>query len=303
MQQENLKNKIQEKQIHKAFFQNYENPITENNFSSIWLHKGINSPQEEGMYTFLQDRNFFLGQESKKKCPHCGKAIRTVDHLATNCGKLLPFDYTQRHNEVLKCIHLNLCRQFNFTDNHKLRLHKITKKIENCYASIITDMPIATDIQVQANRPDIIVYDKIKKEITIIEVGVTSQQNLQTTEITKKRKYDLLAKELNQLENMPVKIVPFVITWDGVVTKYNKDYRETLKITDKMLAYIQTVVLKKTLETISSEYRQNRSYQPSKKQEEEKELVERLYEVCLQFAQQEEIVEADRLEENVSCGS
>ncbi|KAF7684174.1 hypothetical protein TCON_0635 [Astathelohania contejeani] len=45
--------------------------------------------------------------------------------------------------------------------------------------------------------------------------------------------------------------------WDGVVTKYHRNYLKELNITPTIEAYIQSTVLKKTLETISLEYRRN----------------------------------------------
>ena len=51
------------------------------------------------------------------------------------------------------------------------------------------------DVKIELNKSDIGVFDKVKKEITIIEVGITSQECLQTVELEKRRKYDLLANE------------------------------------------------------------------------------------------------------------
>ena len=45
------------------------------------------------------------------------------------------------------------------------------------------------------------------------------------------------------------------MTWDGIVTSYHKKYRDELEITDNIQAYIQSRVLKKTLESISFEQR------------------------------------------------
>ena len=45
------------------------------------------------------------------------------------------------------------------------------------------------------------------------------------------------------------------MTWDGIVTKYHKRYLKKLGVTPQIEAYIQTVVLKKTTETISFEKR------------------------------------------------
>ncbi|KAI4293355.1 hypothetical protein PAPHI01_2629, partial [Pancytospora philotis] len=42
---------------------------------------------------------------------------------------------------------------------------------------------------IQANRPDILVHDKKRKEIILIEVGITGQDRLHTVETEKARKY------------------------------------------------------------------------------------------------------------------
>ncbi|KAF9764597.1 hypothetical protein NGRA_0424 [Nosema granulosis] len=51
------------------------------------------------------------------------------------------------------------------------------------------------------------------------------------------------------------KIVPYVMTWDGVVTAYHKKHIQELGIQPTLEAYIQSIVLKKTLESISLERR------------------------------------------------
>ncbi|KAF7679666.1 hypothetical protein TCON_2529, partial [Astathelohania contejeani] len=69
--------------------------------------------------------------------------------------------------------------------------------------------------------------------------------------------YDLLANELGLLYKAKTKIIPYVMTWDGVVTKYHRNYLKELNMTSKIEACIQSTVLKKTLETISLEYRRS----------------------------------------------
>ncbi|KAF7684416.1 hypothetical protein TCON_0391, partial [Astathelohania contejeani] len=85
--------------------------------------------------------------------------------------------------------------------------------------------------------------------------GITSQDNLQQVEVEKKRKYDLLANELGILYKAKTKIIPYVLTLEGVMTKYHRSYLKELGITPQIEAYIQSTVLKKTLETISLEHR------------------------------------------------
>ena len=53
------------------------------------------------------------------------------------------------------------------------------------------------------------------------------------------------------------KFVPFVITWDGVVTIHHKRYMRELGILINVEAYIQSRLLKKTIESISFDRRRN----------------------------------------------
>ncbi|KAF7682525.1 hypothetical protein TCON_2250 [Astathelohania contejeani] len=83
-----------------------------------------------------------------------------------------------------------------------------------------------------------------------VEVNITSQDILQIVEAEKKRKYELLANELGLLYKAKTKIILYVMTWGGVVTKYHRNYLKELNITPTIEAYIQSTVLKKMLETI-----------------------------------------------------
>ncbi|KAF9764103.1 hypothetical protein NGRA_0832 [Nosema granulosis] len=125
--------------------------------------------------------------------------------------------------------------------------------MSNDNAEIRVDTRISTDIKVRHNKPDIFVLDKKRKEILLVEVGITNQDLLTVVENEKLRKYDLLANELGLMYKSKTKIVPYVMTWDGVVTAYHKKHIQELGIQPTLEAYIQSIVLKKTLESISLE--------------------------------------------------
>ena len=210
-------------------------------------------PRDEGAYCSLQDRNIFFGE--KVQCPHCRQVAKTIDHLATKCDRMLGHDYTRRHNEVVKCIHLNLCNKYGLKSSKKLRSHSVQEVVANENVEIRVDTRIKTDIKIQHDRPDIFVMDKKKKEITLIEIGITNLDLLTRVENEKTRKYDLVANELGLSYKCRVKIIPYVMTWDGVVTKYHKKHSNEIGLQPKVEAYIQSVVLKKTLESVSFERR------------------------------------------------
>ncbi|KAF9762716.1 hypothetical protein NGRA_1800 [Nosema granulosis] len=85
----------------------------------------------------------------------------------------------------------------------------------------------------------------------IIKTLITSLDNLQTVELEKARKYDLLAIEVGLMYKCKVWIIPYVMTWDGCVTTYNRKYVRSLNLSASTETYIQSRVLKKTLESIS----------------------------------------------------
>ena len=250
-----LNNEISKKNLHEKLFKSKHNPMIEIENSSNWLKHGNIKPQEEGSLCNLQDRNMFLDVTSK--CQHCNEAFKTVDHLATRCDRMLSHDYTRRHNEVVKCLHLLLCIKYGIKTSKKLRTHSVQVTIYKEFAEIRVDTRIKTDIKINNNRPDIFVYDRKRMEIVLIEVGITNQDLLQIVEVEKKRKYDLLANELSLLYKCKSRIIPYVMTWDGLVTKYHKMYMTELEVTNNIEAYIQSKVLKKTLESISFEYRRD----------------------------------------------
>ncbi|KAI4292354.1 hypothetical protein PAPHI01_1628 [Pancytospora philotis] len=57
-------------------------------------------------------------------------------------------------------------------------------------------MRVRTGIMIDANRPDLLVHDKKRCEIILIEVGIASQDRLVTVETEKTRKYGVLANKL-----------------------------------------------------------------------------------------------------------
>ena len=69
------------------------------------------------------------------------------------------------------------------------------------------------------------------------------------------RKYDVFANELGLIHECKTRIIPYVLTWDGIVTKYHAKYRKELAVSDQIEAYIQSITLKKTLESVTMEFR------------------------------------------------
>ncbi|TBU12064.1 hypothetical protein CWI38_0914p0040 [Hamiltosporidium tvaerminnensis] len=229
-----LYNEIEKRKLHSKLYKARKNELVSVSDSSRWLKKENIRPRDEAVFCYIQDRNVFWRADNV--CQHCGKSGKTVDHLAT-----------RYENEVVRCLHLLLLNRYNFKSSKRIRSHSVQEILDNEYAEIRVDTRIKTDVKIRNNRPDIFILDKKKNKITLIEVGITSQDSLQIVETEKLRKYDLLAND--------VEIIPYVMTWDGIVTKYHKSHLKRLEIPMNVEAYIQSIVLKKTVETISFDRR------------------------------------------------
>ena len=253
-----LYSEISKKTLHAKLYKARDNALVSVADSSTWLKHGNVRPQDEARYCYLQDRNYFHGESGM--CPHCRERVKTVDHLATQCDRMLYHDYLRRHNEVVRCIHLGLCAKYGIRAFPRMRNHSVQEIVANENAEIRVDTRVRTAIKIDANRPDIFLYDKKRREIVLIEIGITSQDRLQTVETEKKRKYDVLANKLGLEYKCRTRIIPYVMTWDGIVTKLHKKYAQDIGISESVEAYIQAIVLRKTLESIS--YESRRGHEP-----------------------------------------
>ncbi|XP_029655519.1 uncharacterized protein LOC115230604 [Octopus sinensis] len=157
LQKESLIKKINLKVLHKTLFSSLDNPHIDVSSSSTWLKYGNNSPRSEGLFSYLQDRNFFNGQ--RKQCNHCKSKAMTVDHLATKCGSMLYHDYTWRHNEVVRSLHLLLCNKYGLRRSRKLRTHRVQSVVEqiktSCHQNFAIQVDESTDV---ANCAQLIIF-------------------------------------------------------------------------------------------------------------------------------------------------
>ncbi|GIX61456.1 reverse transcriptase domain containing protein [Babesia caballi] len=247
LQNRSLYNVISTTKLHKLLFSRRLDSVDLEE-STLWLRKSMLTPQEEAKLINLQDRNL-QWMSSKKNHKKCGKYL-DVEHLASKCDRLLHTDYVRRHNEVARRIHRTLAKELGVKNIKKVERYKIDDRKFTKNGWISYDMSIHTEKKVQFNRPDIIVADKRENRITIVEIGITSQNNLVKTEMEKKDKYQDLGKQMKFQtfgnHDTEIVIIPWVMTWDGVVTEFHNSYRRQLGISDRMEAQLQRIVLQQS---------------------------------------------------------
>ena len=107
-----------------------------------------------------------------------------------------------------------------------VKTHRLTHNpapvLENDTHKLLWDFSIQTDHQIPARRPDLIIINKKKKKkriCKIVDFAVPADHRINLKECEKKDKYLDLARELKNLWNMEVAIVPIVIGAFGTITK------------------------------------------------------------------------------------
>ena len=93
-------------------------------------------------------------------CMICTKQQDTIDYLVSGSSELAKTEYTQRHNRTAAYIHWKICKHYNTKVAEKYYEHEPNTVTEDNEDTILWDMPIQTDREIKANRPDIVVKDR-----------------------------------------------------------------------------------------------------------------------------------------------
>ena len=80
-------------------------------------------------------------------------------------------------------------------------------------------MPIHTDQEIKANRPDIIVKGKSKKQCILIDIAVPSERNIAAKEVEKLSKYKDREIEIDKVWNSKTIVIPLVIGALGIISR------------------------------------------------------------------------------------
>ena len=86
-------------------------------------------------------------------------------------------EYIQRHDNASSYIHWNVCQSYDIKTADKWYEHKQDTVVENEKATVLWNMPIHTDREIAANKPDIIIRDHTIQKCQIIDMAVPSDRN------------------------------------------------------------------------------------------------------------------------------
>jgi hypothetical protein len=83
----------------------------------------------------------------------------------------------------------------------------------------LRNQAVHTDIEVTANRPDIIIKNKKAKTRTLIDVAIPTDKNVVQKEAEKKLQYKSLCIEIQRMWNLKCTLIPVINGATGIVTR------------------------------------------------------------------------------------
>ena len=199
--------------------------------SNEWLVRGELVPETEGFMIAIQDqvvstRHYKKNilQDSHQRsvaCRHCQYPSETIQHITGGCQLLAQTGYKHRHDQVAGIIHQELAFRYKLiSEMTPYYKYKAAAILENSFMKIFWDQIIITNKPVRFNTPDIIVHDKVKKSVFIIEIAIPNTSSIQLRTSEKLTKYEDLANEIKtEWKAKNVKIVPIVLSNTGIVPK------------------------------------------------------------------------------------
>jgi hypothetical protein len=101
----------------------------------------------------------------------CKRTTETVEHVISCCPKWLTTLYIDRHDSVARNIHYIICQKYDLQPPHYTQ--RVNPVTETDSIRLYWNQPVQTRTIIRNNKPDLIVFDKIKKTALIIEVAVS----------------------------------------------------------------------------------------------------------------------------------
>lgn len=104
---------------------------------------------------------------------------------------------------------------------------------------LCVDVSVPTDRQMKERRPDLIVFAKTEKRITIFDVACASEPLLIEREDEKRGKYQELARDLaTQWSGWKTNVVPLVVGDLGMLAGFRKDLKGTGLLISKEVSFL-----------------------------------------------------------------
>ena len=212
-----------EKHLHGKFLRETEEVQGEGTWG--WIRKGYLKKETEGLVFAAQEQalrtNWIKknidGQDISEKCRMCEEMDESIVHVIAECKKFAQKEYKQRHDNIARIVHLELCQKFELLGKIKWYNHRPESVMENDRVKVFWDFNIQTDHVIQHRRPDIVIVHKVERKCQLTDIAVPGDKRVEMKEQEKIENYNELKREIKKIWNMyEVGVVPIVVGALGV---------------------------------------------------------------------------------------
>ena len=249
-----LEQRWSQKPLHGQFFLRSQQADVDQEATHQWLKSSGLKAETEGFILAAQDqslmtRNYqanILKNGADQRCRFCNNHVETIDHLVSGCPTLTPNEYVKRHDRVGQYLHWCICNHYGIElEAAHWYEHHPPAVVEQGNVTVLWDFPINTDRTIKANRPDIVVKDRLEKTCLLIDMSVPSDRNIAVKEFDKLSKYKDLEIEIQKMWHLKTTIVPVIVGALGVVKKSMQEHIDKIP-GQPLLQEIQKIVLTST---------------------------------------------------------
>ncbi len=158
-----------------------------------WLRSTGLKAETEGLIIAAQDQSLatrsyhhrIVKVRTDPQCRICKKYEETIDHIISGCPELVKTEYIHGHNKAAAYLHWKTCRSYKIRTTEKWYEHQPKTVTEKNDVTILWDMPIHTDREIKANKPDIVIKDRKDKRCMLIDMALSPERNI-TVKVTEK---------------------------------------------------------------------------------------------------------------------
>ena len=204
---------LDERELHIKHSVGWMNKVHLDSFSEAY----ICAAQELALFTRYHERHI-IKSRLDDKCRICQKEPETIFHILAGCDILSKREYFTRHNSLCQYVHYEVMKYFALPCGANWYAHSPKEVMMTKSVEIVYDQVISTDRPVGANRPDILVRDKLNRKTYIIDISCPCDVNVVLKEAEKVSKYSLLKNELLKMWGGECVVIPVVIGGLGAVS-------------------------------------------------------------------------------------
>ena len=107
-----------------------------------------------------------------------GERDESITHLIVECKKLAQKELKQRHDNIARIVHLELCQKFGLVGEVKWYNHKPASVVENDRVKTLWDFDTQTGYVIQHRRPGIVDISVIV-EYHLIDIAVPGDKRIE----------------------------------------------------------------------------------------------------------------------------